>query len=102
MVAILGLMEVPCLLALLITTKDAAGTGWTAGVLVSITALICQFIINVSWQGVYWAQLHNDERFSKWRASSIKNKISLVIILLLSTLFSFKFFRLIYSRFIGR
>lgn len=60
MVAVLGVMEVSCVLGLLVEAKSVAGTGWTSAVLVSIAALICQLILNAAWQGVYWSNFHKD------------------------------------------
>jgi hypothetical protein len=97
-VAILGIMEMACLVALL----SNSGTSFKQSLYVGLACIVLQLIINGIGLALYILFLRKDEQFIDWLGNSIKNKISLYIILSLSTITSFKFFRMIYSRFLGR
>lgn len=97
-VAALGIMEVGCLIALL----ASSGKSFQQPMLIGIVALVLQLIFNIVGFVLYMLYLRKDEKFQTWQDSSIKNKISLYTLLVLSCLTSFKLFRLVYSRLLGR
>ena len=60
--------------------------------------LISYALTNITFLIIYIIKLRKDVRLKDWM-SELKNKITLYIVLILSSLYSFKIFRLIYSKF---
>lgn len=60
--------------------------------------LIVYLLANITFLVLYIIKLRKDPRFKEWMGE-VKNKVTLYVFLVLSTIYSFKIFRGVYSRF---
>lgn len=96
MIVFWSVMETVCMVALIWT---AVGFGITPVVYLTLAALLLHYMINFFFAIIFWNQVRQDKTFRHW---CTYHTCGITTITVLSCIFNFKIYRLVYSKLLGR